>query len=403
MLTVIELPSLSSTMKKGKVVKWHKNEGDFVQKGETLFELQTDKVNVEVDSVASGFLRKILLPAEVEAPVHTPIAVLSDSMDEDISSVAEEKPPIPPLPVPEGRVQAEVEGARQRISPLARKIASEAGMDIQNIQGTGPGGRITREDVERAMAQRSKETAAPAKVGKEREPQREMPDFEDLEITPMRRIIAQRLQASKVAAPHFYVDITADATAITQLKEKLDKSVEEQGSRISLNDILIKIVAHALKEFPGVNASFLGDRIRVYKAVHMGVAVAVDEGLLVPVIRNADQKSIQQISHEAKELAGKARNRRLLPQEYEGGTFTLSNMGMFGVESFHAIINPPEGGILAAGAVIPKPVAMEGTIVVRPCWKLSLSVDHRVVDGALAARFLACVKELVETPALMLL
>ena len=412
MLTIIEMPSLSSTMIKGKVVKWHKREGDFVEKGGTLFEVETDKVNVEVESLASGFLRKILLEEGIEVPTNTPIAIISESMDEDISSVIEAKPSASVSPAREEpeKVEREISKSARveakgkkmtKVSPLARRIAEQENIDIQTIKGTGPGGRITKQDVERAIAERSQKPAEPTEAEAKYEIQPEIESYEDIELTKTRKVIAQRLQESKVTAPHFYVDVTADATAITQLKEELDKRAEKNGAKITFNDIVIKIVSQVLKEFPMVNANFLKDRIRVHRAINIGVAVAVDDGLIVPVLRNADQKSISQISREVMELAHKARNKRLLPDEYRGGTFTITNLGMFGVESFHAIINPPESGILAVSAIIPKPVVVEGEITVRPCLNLSLSVDHRVVDGAVAAQFLARIKELVEAPFLM--
>jgi pyruvate dehydrogenase E2 component (dihydrolipoamide acetyltransferase) len=400
-------------MRKGKVVKWHKKEGDFVEKGETLFEVQTDKVSVEVDSPVSGLLRKILLGEGIEVPVNAPIAIICDNMEEDISSVVEAKPSagIPPAErkpeeveagIPK-RGQAEPGGeARIKISPLAKRIAEEEGIDIQTIRGTGPGGRITREDVEKAKAERTQRQPIPRGLEAAGEPHRQMEGYEEIELTPMRKVIARRLQESKTTAPHFYVDVTADASALQQLRDSLLRKMEKEGAKISFNDILVKIASQALKEFPTVNASFLGDRIRLHKAINIGVAVAVEDGLIVPVVRNADQKAILQISREVTELAGKARNKRLLPHEYEGGTFTITNMGMFGVETFHAILNPPESAILAVGAIISKPVAEDDKVVVRPCMKLSLSVDHRVVDGALASRLLVRIKELVEDPLLML-
>ncbi|PKN64028.1 MAG: hypothetical protein CVU57_16630 [Deltaproteobacteria bacterium HGW-Deltaproteobacteria-15] len=411
MATIIEMPSLSSTMKKGKVVKWHKREGDFVKKGEILFEVQTDKVNVEVDSLVTGFVRRILLSEGLEAAVHTPIAVISESMDEDISQVAEALPAAEVqaaaeagaagsgIPRPERATAGERE--KIRISPLARRIAEEKGIDFRSIRGTGPQGRITKEDVEKALIERATRPDLPAGMetgaaGKEAE------EYEDIEITPMRSIIAERLQQSKATAPHFYVDVHADGTALNHLRDEIQKRVERQGARITLNAILIKIVSHALREFPAVNGSFLGDRIRLHKAVNIGLAVAVDQGLVVPVIRNTDTKSIAQISREAADLAAKARGKKLLPHEYEGGTFTVTNMGMFGVEGFHAIINPPESAILAVGAMVLRPEVVDGEIAVRPMMKLCLSVDHRAVDGAMAARFLMRIKEMVETPLLML-
>ena len=401
MITLIEMPALSSTMKRGKVVKWYKREGDFVEKGEPLFEVETDKVNVDVESLASGFLRKILLEEGIQVPTNTPIAIIADSMDEDISSVIEAKPSVSVSP---GEEEPEEMGpgiSKPKISPLARRIAEQEDIDIQTIEGTGPGGRITKQDVERAIAERSHARQGETEAEAEYEIQPEIEGDEDVELTKIRRVIAQRLQKSKVTAPHFYVDVTADATAITRLKEGFEKRSNKPADKTTFNDILIKIVSHALKEFPIVNASFLEDRIRLHGAINIGVAVAVDDGLVVPVVRNADQKSISQINHEVMKLADKARNKRLLPDEYRGGTFTITNLGMYGVEGFHAIINPPESGILAVSAIIQKPVVVEGEITVRPCVKLSLSVDHRVVDGSVAAQFLARIKELVENPLLM--
>ena len=413
MLTIIEMPSLSSTMRKGKVVKWHKKEGDFVEKGETLFEVQTDKVSVEVDSLVSGFLRKILLGEGIEVAVNAPIAIIGENMEEDISSVVEAKPSagIPPAekkpeevePEIPRRDEAETEGEKRiKISPLAKRIAEEEGIEIEALKGTGPEGRITKEDVERAKAERTQRQPIPGKAEPPGEPQPEVEAYEEIELTPMRRVIARRLQESKATAPHFYVDATTDVTALKQLRDTLWRKMEKEGAKITFNDILVKIASQALKEFPMVNASFLGDRIRLHKAIHIGVAVAVEDGLVVPVVRNADQKSILQINREIMELAGKARNKRLLPHEYEGGTFTVTNMGMFGVETFHAILNPPESAILSVGAIISKPVVVEDKMTMRPCMKLSLSADHRIVDGALASRFIVRIKELVEAPLLML-
>ena len=398
MPTIIEMPALSSTMKKGKVVKWCKREGDAVEKGEILYEVETDKVNVEVESLTSGFLRKILVAEGVEIPINTPIAVITESMDEDISVVVEARfaPEVSPPDEESGEVKKAAR-PKLKISPLARRIAEEKGIDPQTLKGTGPGGRITKEDVEKAIEEGAQVSAESTRGVGVDEPQPGL-EGEDIELTKMRKVIAQRLQESKVTAPHFYVDVTADATAMTQLKEALEKKAKEEGIKVSFNDILIKILSQALQEYPMVNASFREDHIRLHHAINIGVAVAVDEGLVVPVLKNADQKPISQISREVAEMAGKARNKRLLPDEYQGGTFTITNLGMFGVESFHAIINPPESGILAVSAIIPKPVVVDGEIAVRPCLKLSLSVDHRLVDGAVAARFLARIKELVEAP-----
>jgi pyruvate dehydrogenase E2 component (dihydrolipoamide acetyltransferase) len=401
---IIEMPALSSTMKKGKVVKWFKKEGDAVEKGDILYEVETDKVNVEVESLNSGFLRKILVAEEIEVPVNTPIAIITETIDEDISALAEEgtaQKLSSPKKEPEEETEKQIKKTpKGKISPLARRIAEERGIDPQTLEGTGPGGRITKEDVEKAIEKGAQVSAARVGDGIMEEVGAEVKS-KDIKLTKMRRVIAQRLQESKVNAPHFYVDVTADATAMTQLKEALKKKAKEKGIKVSFNDILIKILSQALQEYPMVNASFLEDRVRIYGAINIGVAVAVEDGLVVPVLSKPDQKPIIQISKEVADLVKKARNKKLLPEEYQGGTFTITNLGMFGVESFHAIINPPESGILAVSAIIPKPVLVGEEIVIRPCLKLSLSVDHRLVDGVLAARFLARIKELVEDPFLI--
>jgi pyruvate dehydrogenase E2 component (dihydrolipoamide acetyltransferase) len=401
MPTIIQMPTLSSTMERGKVVKWCVQEGTQVKEGEILFEVETDKANVEVESTATGFLRKILVGVGTEVPVQTALAVVTETMAEDVGSVPEvasAQAPAPKeeedTPVATARAAAPQTGKRVKISPLARRIAKERGIDITTLTGSGPGGRVIKQDVEKAAA-------APAEAVVREAPTVEE-GFEEIEFTKMRQVIAQRLSESKRTAPHFYIDMSADATAITQLKEDLAKKSEQVGTKITINDIVVKLVSQALKEFPRVNAALINDRIRVFRAVNVGVAVGIEEGLIVPVVKNADRKTISEIGREVRDLAERARTKKLLPDEYSGGTFTISNLGMFGVETFHAILNPPESGILAVSAAIQKPVVVDGEIVIRPCMKLSLSVDHRIVDGVLAAKFLRRVKELVEAPFLML-
>jgi pyruvate dehydrogenase E2 component (dihydrolipoamide acetyltransferase) len=406
MHTIIEMPALSSTMREGTVVTWYKREGDPVKKGEALFEVETDKVNVDVESFVTGFLRKILIEKGIEVPIRTPIAIIADTLDEDISEVlgAEPSSPVPPAEEISEKAPARADrrAGRIKISPLAKRIAEEMGVDIRALRGSGPGGRITKKDVEAAAGDQSATPPPSIEPEGKRPISPEMGEYEDVPLTKMRKVVAERLQQSKMNIPHFYVDMTADATEIANLKTVLGARAEELGVKISYNDIIIKTVAKALTEFPMMNASFQKDRIRRYKQIHIGVAVAVEEGLVVPVLKDVDQKSISQISREAAEMAAKARNKKLLPNEYEGGTFTITNLGMFGVEAFHAIINPPECGILAVSAVVPKPVAKDEEITIRPCLTLSLAVDHRVIDGAMAARFLARVKEFVESPSLLL-
>ncbi|MBM4340982.1 MAG: 2-oxo acid dehydrogenase subunit E2 [Deltaproteobacteria bacterium] len=409
MVTVIEMPKLSPTMEQGKVVNWAKEEGDALEKGEILFEVETDKANVEIESPRGGYLRKILVKANVLVGVNTPIAIIADSMKEDVEGalaarqrgaevVSEEKET--PLPAQAKPFSAPSAG-RVKISPIAQKLAKEHGIDPTLLQGTGPGGRIVKEDVEQAFAQQSKipTPIAPPHVA----PSVFSPaPYKDIELTKMRRVIAQRLSESKRVAPHFYVDMTADVTNIIRLKEDLEKKVEQAISlKLTLTDILLKLVSQVLKEFPMLNASLLEDRIRMFQEINIGVAVGIEEGLVVPVVRNVDQKTVSHICQEVKDLVNKARNKRLLPHEYSGGTFTVTNLGMFGVENFHAIINQPESAILAVSSIKQSPVVVDGKIESRPLMNLSLSVDHRVVDGVMAARFLGRIKELIESPYLL--
>jgi len=408
MPTIIQMPTLSSTMERGKVVKWCVQESARVREGEILFEVETDKANVEVESSATGFLRKILVQVGTEVPVQTALAIITETMAEDVGSIpgvasAQTSTPVEEedAPVATTRAAAHQTGKRIKISPLARRIAKERGIDISTLTGSGPGGRIIKQDVEEAAAGIVGPPAAAPAGAIVREAPTVDESFEEIEFTKMRQVIAQRLSESKRTAPHFYIDMSVDATAITQLKEDLAKKPGHVGTKITINDILVKLVSQALKEFPRVNAALINGRIREFKAVNVGVAVGIEEGLIVPVVKNADRKTISEIGREVRDLAERARSKKLLPDEYSGGTFTISNLGMFGVETFHAILNPPESGILAVSAAIPKPVVVDGEIVVRPCMKLSLSVDHRLVDGVLAARFLRRVKELVEAPFLM--
>ena len=408
MVTVVQMPKLSPTMEQGKIVAWLKEEGDEVKKGEVLFEVESDKANVEVEAPKGGYLRKILVEANEAAPVNTPIALIADSVEEDVSAGASEKhveadkvPEEKPVPAEAGKAPEAGSGERMKISPLAQKLARQKGIDPSLLQGTGPGGRIVKEDVEKAIAERKKE--APSSIPQVASTSSPAAPYEDRELTKMRKVIADRLSESKRVAPHFYIDMTADATNIDRLKADLEKKMEERtGVKLTLTDLLTKLVAETLKEFPLVNASFLGDRIRIFKEVHIGIAVGVEEGLVVPVVRNADQKTLPQICHEVKELVNRARKKKLLPQEYSGGTFTITNLGMFGVENFHAIINQPESAILAVSAMKQSAVVVDGTIQVRPLMNLSLSVDHRVVDGVTAAKFLGRLKELIESPYLLL-
>ena len=413
-MKTITMPVLGDAMTEGLLLKWYKAEGEKVEIGDVLFEVETEKSTLDVESEISGFLIKILVEAGNEVPVNTPLCTITESREE-------EKYFEPPTETPSREASSESQPQKMRpenilpqpdilqsgtkfirISPLAKKMARESNIDITGIQGSGPEGRIIKQDIEKAISEEAVRTTNDSGIST---PSANNDGFgiayEDIELTKMRKLIATRLHHSKTTAPHFYLDLTVDATTILELKKFLQSKSEALGVTITLNDIIVKLAAHALKEHPAINASFLDDRIRIHKDINIGVAVGTEEGLIVPTIHHANEKSISQISLEVKEKANKAMKKRLPPEDYQGGTFTISNMGMFGIESFHAIINPPESAILAVGAIIPKSFFVDGEMVTRPAVKLSLSVDHRILDGVLAARFMVRIKELMEAPFLM--
>ena len=444
-VTKVVMPKLSEAMETGKVIKWLKQEGDRVQGGDILAEVETDKADVEMEAFGAGVLRKILVPAGAQAPVGTLIAVIAEP-GEDISTmvagaapastppaasqapawvpavpgptpaspppaasspapapvptpshvlapgprptpalapvVAPPSPAASPRPAPlaarEGRVKA---------SPLARKIAAQWGVDLALINGSGPGGRIVRRDVE-AAATASPETPAATAPGAE---------FEDLPLTPMRAIIAKRMPLAKAPVPHFYVSSEVAMDGAWALREELN-ALEGQP-KVSVNDLVVRACAVALMSHPGINASFQGDSIRVHRRAHVGIAVALEDGLITPVLRDCQAKSLAQIAVESRDLTERARGRKLRSAELSGATFSVSNLGMYDVTEFSAIINPPEGAILAVGAVRRVPVVDgAGTVGVGQRMMLTLSCDHRAMDGAMGARFLQDVRRLLEEP-----
>jgi pyruvate dehydrogenase E2 component (dihydrolipoamide acetyltransferase) len=436
------MPKLSEAMETGKVNKWLKKEGDPVQSGDILAEIETDKADVEMEAFGSGVLRKILVPAGEKAAVGALIGVIAEP-SEDIAAVvgqaaaapaspaaaasseasrrpaavppqprredhAERSPapsrgpeaparPVAPVPPPQP-VPAGADGGRVKASPLARKIAAQSGVDLKLIQGSGPGGRIVRRDVEAAGR-------APAAAATAAAPQRAAVapgvEFEDRPLSPMRATIAKRMPLSKGPVPHFYVTSEIAMDAAWELREQLN-ALEGQP-KISLNDLVVRACALALLEHPGVNASFQGESIRVFHRVHMGIAVALEEGLITPVLRDAHAKPLPQIAVESRDLAERARQRKLRAQELSGATFSISNLGMFDVADFSAIINPPEGAILAVGAVRRVPVVTDAGLGVGRRMAVTLSCDHRVMDGAMGARFLQDVKRRLEEPLRLLL
>jgi len=442
MATKVVMEALSPTMEEGRLVKWLKNEGDTVKTGEPIAEVETDKAIMELVARADGVLRKRVVNEGESRPVGQLVGVIAGP-DENIDAlIADAAPaatgaataaeqtvartqeatgasPVPRQPreaqteastpsqekqqgVPPARPQAAQaqpaagqlggNGGQIRSSPLARRIASERGMDIGQVQGSGPGGRIIKRDIESAAAA---QTAQPSSVV--RRPS--SADFEDVPLTQIRKTIAKRLSESIGPIPTFYLTADFDLDRVSEMRAAMAEMGDE--FKVSINDILLKAVATALSQHPEVNAHWLGDRIRYHNRVHLGMAVATDDGLIVPVIFDANTKRMSEISREAKELAKRARERKLKPDEYTGSTFSISNLGMFGIDQFTAIINPPEVGILAIGTARDVLVPKDGGTMARKQMRVTMSCDHRAVDGAVGARFLQTLRRLIENPLML--
>ena len=407
MATKILMPKLSDTMTEGVILKWVKKEGEKVKQGEILVEIESDKADMELEAYDSGVLRKIFIQEGGAAAIGSPIAIIA-AADEDISSLLAETPPPAPAqpkeqpfnevnivqsPVPQPQPVSQPEG-RLKASPVAKKLAAENKIELRAIPGTGPQGRVIKRDVEPFLSGKKpavfSKAAAPIIPG----------GYKDVELSPIRKTIAKRMQESKQTVPHFYVTMEIDMEPAISFREQF---IELTGMKISYTDILVKAVALTLMKHSNVNATFMGNSMRQYGEAHIAVAVALDEGLVTPVLRNCEQKSIQQLNGELRDLVERARNRKLKPEEYQGGTFTISNLGMFGVEEFVAIVNPPEGAILAVGAIVEKPVAKNDQLTIGHTMKITLSSDHRIIDGAVAAKFLQDLKMLMERPMGLLL
>ena len=416
MASRVLMPKGSDTMTEGKVLKWLKSEGEQVANGDPLVEIETDKVDMEVESMASGVLRKVLVQAGETVPVGQILAVIGKA-EEDISSLissnggapaaappaehkeapaAHEPPPVTPVPAPQPAAPTPAApGGRILASPLARRIARESGLDLAAIQGSGPGGRIIRRDVESATAAVAPSLTPAAQFA----PQG--PEFRDEPLSQMRKTIAQRLAQSLGPVPHFYLTIDVDMKKAKELRESANKL--NPDLKLTYNDIIVKACAVALTQHPDVNASFTGNAIRYHNRIHLSIAVAVEGGLITPVVRDCNFKTLQQISAESKDLIARARARKLKPEEYAGGTFSVSNLGMMGIVEFSAVINPPEGAILAIGSVEEKPVVENGQITIGFRCRMTLSCDHRVVDGATGAKFLQSLQQILENPLLLAL
>ncbi len=414
------MEALSPTMEEGQVVRWIKAEGDPVSSGEIIAEIETDKATMELVARGDGTLKKILVPEGGTVPVGQVIAVIAGA-DEDIGSVllqpgAVERAAAPAGLAGPGQAPEEAEGltgkadppefeegGRVKASPLARRMAAESGLTLAGLDGSGPGGRIVKRDVEVAL-QRQEAVEPVGPVGATQGAWREGgPDYEDFALTQIRKTIARRLVESLGPVPHFFLRIHVDMKRALEARERMNRLLEPASEKVSVNDLVIRATAAALRRHPEVNSAWLGEVIRRHNRVHIGVAVAVEDGLITPVVRDADLKGVADIAREVKELAARAREKRLMPEEYTGATFTVSNLGMFGIEEFTGIINPPEAAILAVGSVEEQPVVEDGHVVARKRMRLTLSCDHRVVDGAAGARFLATLRDMLEEPAVALL
>lgn len=431
MAEVIRMPRMSDTMEEGNIIGWLKEEGDTVEAGETLAEVETDKATMELDSYSDGVLLHIAVK-EGPVPINGIIAVIGKKGEDWKAAIAaagfdngsdaapaeeepqatEEKEAVTPTPEPAATATptATTDDQRIKASPLAKNMAKEAGIDIATLSGSGDQGRIVRKDIEAAIeAQKSapapaaQPTAAPPPA----EPAKEAPavtpfvygggeaNYEDVPVTQMRKTIARRLGESKFTAPHFYLTLEINMDKVIKMRKRLN---EVAPTKISFNDFVVKAAAIALRQHPTINSSWLGDKIRINKDINIGIAVAVPDGLLVPVVNYADIKTLSQLNVEIKTLAQKAQNRKLGLEEMQGNTFTISNLGMFGIEEFTAIINPPDACILAVGGIIEKPIVKNGELAIGNMMKVTLSCDHRVVDGASGTQFLQTMKGILEEP-----
>ena len=409
----VTMPRLSDTMEEGTIASWLKKPGEKVDRGEVIAQIETDKATMDLTAFEAGTLQEILAPEGSTVAIGQPVARIGSGKAAPAgktSPPAEGSPPAEAAPAPEkaappaevatapsppGDRPASVDG-KTRASPMARHIAAENDLNLANIQGSGPQGRVIRADVEAALKSSTSDTptrgADAATVA----------DDERVTLSQMRRTIARRMAESTRTVPHFFLTVTVDATELVKLRKQITESTADEGIKISFNDMVVKAAALAIRKVPDVNVSFAEDSLIRHQHIHIGVAVATERGLIVPVVRDVDQKSLGQISRETRDLAERANSGKLQPPEYGGGTFTISNLGMFGVEQFNAVINPPEAAILAVGAIAREPAEHDGQIVLRDHMKLTLSVDHRALDGAMGARYLQALKQLLEKPMLLL-
>lgn len=413
----ILMPALSPTMTEGNLAKWIKKEGDKIKAGEVIAEIETDKATMEVEAVDEGILGKIIIPAGTEnVKVNDLIAlILEDGESKDSLSsyqskvsakqeIQPQKTEVTPAENTDTKTISSSNNDSNRIkaSPLAKRIAANEGVDINNISGTGPHGRVIKDDVLEAKKGGSSTVSSSNKsvsFGRNSEEYRKVPN------NNMRKVIAKRLCESKQTVPHFYLNIECNIDKLLDFRQEINSVTDSENKplyKVSVNDIVIKAVAMALRDVPEANSTWTDEAVLLYNNVDVSVAVAIDGGLITPIIKNADQKTITTISSEMKDLAKRARDNKLAPHEFQGGGFSISNLGMYGIKNFNAIINPPQSCILAVGTSIQKPVVKNGNIVIANIMEVTLSSDHRVVDGAVGANFLASFKKYLENPVLML-
>ena len=417
----ILMPALSPTMTEGNLARWLKNEGDSVAPGDVIAEIETDKATMEVESVDEGVLGKILVAEGAEEiAVNTPIAVLLEEGEDssalasfDAGAAAPAAAPVAPEPAPAAApspapapapapapqpapAAAPETAGRIFASPLARRMAAQQGIDLATLNGSGPNGRIVKADIEAYAVGAPAATPAAAPVAGEA-------PFDLLPVNNIRKVVARRLTESKQQVPHFYLTVDCEIDALLGVRADLNARAKDGEFKLSVNDMIIKAAAVALMQVPSANASWSDDGIKQYKQADISVAVAIDDGLITPIVRNANGKGLRTISEEMRDLATRARDGKLVPEEYQGGTFSISNLGMFGIKDFQAVINPPQGCILAVGAGEQRPVVKDGALAIATVMSCTLSVDHRVVDGAVGAEFLAALKALIEDPLGLLL
>jgi pyruvate dehydrogenase E2 component (dihydrolipoamide acetyltransferase) len=422
----LTMPKLSPTMEEGVIAKWHVSEGDRVESGDLLFEVSTDKATVEHNALDEGYLKKIVVKDGDAAEVGDTVAIFTESEDESIEGFGEEekkeevpeekeekeeKPkkekasgpgmaqpsfvPLPPLEDYEFEFPTDTLETRIKASPLARKLAKEKNLDLTTIKGSGPGGRIMERDLE--MAQPSAITS----FAHREKPKIPPGTYEEVPMTPMRKTIGKRLQEAKTFIPHYYVNQRIDAENLVALREQLKAA----GIKLTYNDFVIRACALALREHMDVNTGYNSENSSIvhFKTIDISVAVAIEDGLITPIIRHADYKTLGEISVEVKELTSRAKRGKLAPEEYQGGSFTVSNMGMYGIANFQAIINPPQSCILAIGGILDQPVVKDGQVVPGKTMDVTISADHRIVDGALSSEFLRTLKKILENPVMLIL